>query len=126
MDYWTATQSTNFYLLLDKPRVYADLNGGWREGDNYVLWLNSSATESDLLYLGYSLASGLVVDFWTDDGDDEGNLDPLLFRGKVDYDEEKQKWFAVTPWDSFQHASKLKQKPSEPAHNAERAAAHAR
>ncbi len=106
MEYWTATQ-TEFYRLLDKPRVYADLNGGWREGGNYILWLNSIATESDLLYLGYSLASGLVVDFWTDDGDDEGNLDPLLFQGKVEYDQEKQKWFAVAPWNDFYHASEL-------------------
>lgn len=105
----TLTSSeTDFYPLLDKPRVYADLNGGWRDGDNYVLWLNSSATERDLRYFGHALTPGLVLDFWTDDGDDEGNLDPLLFQGKVGFDEEKQNWYAVASWNDFHNASELK------------------
>jgi len=100
---------TDFYPLLDKPRVYADLNGGWRDGDNYVLWLNSSATERDLRHFGRALTPGLVLDFWTDDGDDEGNLDPLLFQGEVGFDEEKQNWYAVAPWNDFHNASELKE-----------------
>ena len=100
---------TGFYPLLNKPRVYADLNGGWRDGDNYILWLNSSATESDLQYLGYTLTPGLVLDFWTDDGDDEGNLDPLLFQGKTGFDEEKQTWYAIASWNDFHNASELKE-----------------
>ena len=97
----------NWQKLLDKPRVYADLNGGWRVGDEYIVPLNSRATEKDLQSLGHVLTPGLSVDFWTDDGDDEGNLDPLLFQGKVQFDEDTQKWVAVADWDGFHNASEL-------------------
>lgn len=93
--------------LLDKARVYADLNGGWRVEEEYVVPLNSSATENDLQILGYRLMPGLVVDFWTDDGDDEGNLDPLLFQGVIQFDEDTQRWIAVADWNGFQNASEL-------------------
>ena len=92
-------------MELDKPRVYADLNGGWRQGDHYTLTLDSSATERDLQRLGLTLVSGLTVDFWSDDGDDEGNPDPLLFQGVVEFDQARQKWVAVTRWHDFKHAS---------------------
>lgn len=95
--------------LLDKPRVYADLNGGWRVEDEYVVPLNSSATENDLHTLGYRLMPGLVVDFWTDDGDDAGDLDPLLFQGVIQFDKETQHWVAVADWNGFQNASELGQ-----------------
>ncbi|MDQ2798731.1 MAG: hypothetical protein M3Y13_03700, partial [Armatimonadota bacterium] len=66
----------NCQHLLDKPRVYADLNGGGKIGDNYIVPLNSRATEADLRLLGHALSPGQMVNFWTDDGDDEGNPDP--------------------------------------------------
>ena len=117
--------ATGFYPLLDKPRVYADLNGGWKDGDKYNLWLNSTATESDLRCLGYSLVPGLVVDFWTDDTDDEGNLDPLLFQGEVEFDEDKRKWYAVTSWNGFYAASEIKQTQAGSIHSPERLVTHA-
>ena len=98
----------NCQHLLDKPRVYADLSAGWTEGDNYIVPLNSRATESDLNLLGNALTPGLVVDFWTDDGDAAGNPDPLLFQGVIQFEESLQKWIAVTAWKEFQHASELK------------------
>jgi hypothetical protein len=98
----------NWQTLLDKPRVYADLNGGWRHGDDYTFFLDSRTTDADLQRLGYSLTAGLKVDFWTDDGDDEGNPDPLLFRGMIQFHEETQKWVAVTGWNDFRHASEIK------------------
>ena len=97
--------------LVDKPRVYADLNAGWKAGDNYIVPLNSHATQSDLRQLGYSLTPGLAIDFWTDDGDDAGNLDPLLFQCIIQFDEDSQHWIAVAVWNDFSHASELD--PSE-------------
>ncbi len=93
--------------LLDKPRIYADLNGGWRKENNYVVPLNSSATENDLHLLGYTLSPGLTIDFWTDDGDDDGNLDPLLFQGVIRFEEDTQRWVAVAQWNEFHHASEI-------------------
>lgn len=116
----------NCQQLLDKPRIYADLNGGWRSGDQYVVLLNSHATESDLRQPGYTLKPGLVLDFWTDDSDEDGNLDPLLFQGEVGFDEETQNWYVATSWGGFTHASELNQPQAEPARSAERElAAHA-
>ncbi len=77
-------------------------------GDDYIIPLNSHATESDLRQLGHSLTPGLVMDFWTDDGDDEGSPDPLLFRGVIRFDEDSQNWVAVTGWNGFRNASGLK------------------
>ncbi len=115
METLTAVQ-LNCQHLLDKPRVYADLNGGWPQGDAYIFSLNSRATESDMRYLGYSLTPGLVLDFWTDDGDDDGNPDPLLFRAMIQFDEDLQKWIGVADNDSFLHASEVKQvQAQEPA-----------
>lgn len=71
--------------------MYADLNAGWKKGNEYIVPLNSRTTESDLRQLGYSpLIPGLAVDFWTDDGDDEGRPDPLLFQGVTRFDEDTQ------------------------------------
>lgn len=95
--------------LLDKPRVYADLNAGWKKGAEYIVPLNSRATESDLRQLGYfPLSPDLALDFWADDGDDEGRPDPLLFRGVTRFDEDTQGWVAVTGWNDFRHASEMK------------------
>ena len=93
--------------LLDKPRIYADLNGGWRKENNYVVPLNSLATENDLHLLGYTLNPGLTLDFWTDDGDNDGNLDPLLFQGVIQFDNDTQHWVAVAQWTEFHHASEI-------------------
>ncbi|MGI4790368.1 MAG: hypothetical protein ACRYFS_16135 [Janthinobacterium lividum] len=106
METLTADQS-NWRQLLDKPRVYADLNGGGRIGDKYIVPLNSRATEGDLRLLGHVLMPGLVLNFWTDDGDDECNPDPLLFQATVQFDEDTQKWVAIADWNGFYHASKL-------------------
>ena len=82
---------TNCHALLDKPRIYADLNGGGRIGDKHIIPLNSSAT----------------MDFWTDDGDDDGNLDPLLFQGVIQFEEDTQRWVAVAQWNEFHHAFEI-------------------
>ena len=97
----------NCHTLLDKPRIYADLNGGGRIEDKYIVPLNSSATMEDLHLLGYTLSPGLTIDFWTDDGDDDGNLDPLLFQGVIQFEENTQRWVAVAQWNEFHHASEI-------------------
>lgn len=97
----------NYQHLLDKPRVYADLNAGWKTGGSYFVPLNSRATQDDLRQLGRSLTPGVAVDFWTDDGDDAGNPDPLLFQGVIHFDENTQSLVAVTAWSDFRNASEL-------------------
>ena len=112
-----ASARLNCQHLLDKPRAYVDLNAGWPRESHYVVPLSSRATEGDLQLLGHSLTPGLLVDFWTDDGDGEGHPDPLLFRGRIEFNEDVQKWVAVAGLDGFRHASEqegIKQE-AEPA-----------
>ncbi len=103
-----STPQTDWQRLLDKPRIYADLNGGYREGEFYIVRLNSSATQDDLQKQGVLIREGSEIAFWTDDGDDKGNPDPLLFTGKLHRDEDSHQWVAVTEWAGFRSASELR------------------
>ena len=95
--------------LLDKPRIYADLNGGHRDGGVYVVRLDSRATEGDLQKQGVHVREGLRLDFWADDGDEDGNPDPLLFKETLRLDSDLHQWVAVAAWDGFQPASEVRQ-----------------
>lgn len=98
-------QNVNWKKLLDKPRVYLDLNSGSRVGDSYIALLDSRATSADIRENGLILEEGLAVDFWSDDGDDNGRPNPLIFRGIVHFDESLAQWTAVMDWNSFTHVS---------------------
>lgn len=104
--------------LLDRPRVYVDLNGGGRVGDTYIAPLDSRATAADLRQYGVTPQEGLRLHFWTDDGDEEGNPDPLLFTGSLHFSEEEGVWLAHMDWADFQHASEVREadrRQKEPA-----------
>ena len=98
----------DWQLLLDKPRIYADLNGGYRDGELYIVRLDSHATQSDLQKRGVPVREGAEIEFWTDDGDSDGNPDPLLFTGTLHLDENIRQWVAVTKWAGFRSASELR------------------
>lgn len=102
------SERLNCQHLLDKPRAYVDLNAGWPTESHYVFPINSRATETDLRALGFSLTPGVVADFWTDDRDGEGNPDPLLFQGVIEFNEDVQKWVGVADLNGFRNASELK------------------
>lgn len=94
--------------LLDRPRVYVDLNGGGRVGDTYIASLDSRATAADLLKFGITPQEGMRLHFWTDDGDAEGNPDPLLFMGSLHFSEEEGVWMAHIDWNGFRNASEVR------------------
>lgn len=99
---------------MSSQRVYADLNK-WEEVDgDFRVILTTMGTQQDLRKYGIALKEGLALSFWMDDGDDEGNLDPLYFDGILHYNEESQNWVAVVDRKSICNASELR-KQSAPA-----------
>jgi hypothetical protein len=71
-------------------------------GRNY---LNQIGTLRDIARLGLDLREGLIVAFYDQDGDGEGNRDDLLFEGTVPYDDDKKCWYAIIDQKSWHHRS---------------------
>jgi hypothetical protein len=59
----------------------------------------------DLEAEGIVPAPGMRLQFYTDDGDDKGELDCLLFSGIVQFDQTTGQWYAEIDRDSFCHES---------------------
>lgn len=93
---------------MDKPQIYADLNK-WEEVEGqFRVILTTRGTHEDLQKHGLTLKEGMTLDFWTDDGDAEGNSDPLYFQGVVTYDPKANCWTAAVNPEAIHHASEEK------------------
>jgi hypothetical protein len=93
--------------LMGKPRVYADMH---KTDGSRRLVLVCRGTHEDLQHYKITLQEGLALDFWTDDADDAGNADPLLFEGVVHYDHAKEHWVAAIDWNNIRNASEDKRR----------------
>ena len=71
-------------------------------GRNY---LKQIGTLRDIAKTGLQLREGMVVDFYDQDGDGEGNRGDLLFEGTVHYDSEEKRWYAIIDPRSWRHQS---------------------
>ena len=96
-------------MNFDKARIYADLMkwGGIRGSARGVI-LTCRGTHEDLQKHDIQFEEGKTYSFWTDDGDDEGNFDPLYFDGIVEYDHKAGYWVAWVDWEAIIHASATK------------------
>jgi hypothetical protein len=52
----------------------------------------------------------MVIAFYDQDGDGEGNRDDLLFEGTVHYDAERECWYAIIDQNSWRHRSQERPK----------------
>ena len=93
---------------MGSQRIYSDLNKWEEVNGEFRVILTTMGTHQDLRKYGISLKEGLALDFWMDNGDDEGNLDPLYFNGIVHYDASGQNWVAVVDHENIHNASELK------------------
>ena len=84
-----------------KDRIY--LYPGTGEGEPH--YLDRLGTIEDLASTGKILEEGMTVQFWTDDADEAGDTDNLLFEGIVHFDATCQKWYAMIDHKSFRHES---------------------
>ncbi len=90
-------------------RIY--LYPGLGEGEPH--YLDLVGTIKDLAESGLTLTEGMKVDFWMDDGNDDGEEDNLLFEGTVHFDPKRQQWYALIDHTSFHHESDERAKPSK-------------
>lgn len=87
---------------MSNPKVYADFQN---LDDFNRLRLTCVGTQEDLSRHGMELKEGLVLTFYTDDADDEGNADDLLIEGTVTYSNDEQCWVAQVDWNAIRHES---------------------
>jgi hypothetical protein len=84
------------------PRVYADFQN---IDDANRLRLTCTGTRQDLAHHGIQLHEGLVLTFYSDDADEQGQSDELRVEGRVHYDLEGRCWVASIDWAAIRHAS---------------------
>jgi hypothetical protein len=84
------------------PRVYADFQN--LDAANR-LRLTCAGTLQDLVQHGLQLHEGLVLTFYSDDADDQGQPDELRVEGVVHYDPAGHCWVATIDWAAIHHAS---------------------
>lgn len=86
-------------------RIYLYLGAG-RDGRHVF----SKGTFDDLKAAEIEPLAGLRLEFYSDDANDLGAQDNLLFEGVVGYDKDEATWYAVIDWDSLRHESQTKLK----------------
>lgn len=89
-------------------RIYADFQ---KTDDHGRLVLSTRGTRHDLERAGIELQEGLMLTFYMDDADDEGNPDPIVAEGTVRFDDSIRQWVAEIDWDAVRNESQLN--PSE-------------
>ena len=87
---------------MSTPRVYADFQN---LDDANRLRLTCAGTLQDLQRQEIQLQEGLVLTFYSDDADDQGQPDELRVEGVVHYDADGQCWVATVDWATLRHAS---------------------
>jgi hypothetical protein len=93
-----------------KPRVYADFHNADSQGR---LRLNCIGTIEDLAEQHIDLRAGLLLTLYSDDLDDEGQLDELLVDGVVSFSEHEHCWVAAIDWAAIHHASESQGSPAD-------------
>jgi len=105
-------------MAMSKPRIYADFHN---LDDSNRLRLTCAGTIEDLARQRVELREGLVLTFYMDDADDQGEADELRADGAVHYDESERCWVASVDWSAIRHASEEGNsitdapRPSDPA-----------
>ena len=84
--------------------IYADLQ---KTDDDGRLVLTTHGTLRDLVANNISLKGGLKLLFYSDDADDAGNQDNLVFEGIIQYDETNNRWLAQIDWNAIKNLSGL-------------------
>jgi hypothetical protein len=84
------------------PKIYADFHN---LDDSNGLRLTCAGTQEDLARQCIELYEGMVLTFYMDDADDQGEPDELRAEGVDHYDESESTWIASVDWSAILHAS---------------------
>jgi hypothetical protein len=102
---------------MSHPKVYADFQN---LDDTNRLRLNCAGTIDDLARQCIELKEGMVLTFYMDDANEQGEDDELQAEGIVHHDERERTWVASIDWSAIRHASddgkmtEAAPKPSDP------------
>ena len=84
------------------PKIYADFHNADPQGR---VRLNCIGTIEDLTKQRVELRDGLNLTLYSDDANEQGQLDELSVDGVVGYSEEERVWVATIDWAGIRHAS---------------------
>lgn len=85
--------------------ICADIN---KYDDRRRILLTTVGTLHDLDRFKITLVDGLRLVFYSDDADEYGRPDNLVFEGTVEFDEARNRWVASIDWTNFRHMSDLR------------------
>lgn len=102
-----AAEMNNTDSSAERPRIYGDFNKWSGDGQSWWLILTCRGTFDDLARLDLQLSEGLVLTFYSDDGDEQGNPDDLEADGHCHFDAEKNYWIGIID-SPTRHASDRK------------------
>lgn len=85
-----------------KPKIYVDFHNADTLGR---IRLNCTGTIEDLAQQQVELREGLNLTLYSDDLDEQGQLDELLVEGIVSFSEGEHCWVATIDWAAIHHAS---------------------
>ncbi len=86
---------------MSRPKVYADFQN---LDDTNRLRLTCAGTIDDPASQCIELQEGMVLAFYTDDANEQGEYDELRAEGMVHYDERESSWVASVDWSAVRHA----------------------
>ena len=92
-----------------RPRIYADFRNADSQGR---VRLNCTGTIEDLAEQHVELREGMQLTLYSDDLDDQGQLDELLAEGIASFSKEEHCWVAIIDWNAIHHASETPQSRS--------------
>lgn len=87
---------------MPRPKVYVDFHNSDIQGR---LRLNCNGTTEDLARQAITLHEGMVLTVYSDDLDENGQLDELLVDGIASFSKEEECWVATIDRSSIRHAS---------------------
>jgi hypothetical protein len=93
-----------------RPKIYADFHNADANGR---LRLDCVGTIEDLARQGITLHEGMLLTLYSDDLDDNGQLDELLVNGVVSFSEEEHCWVAAIDWSAIRHGSEEQMTPAD-------------
>jgi hypothetical protein len=93
--------------MLDSKRIYVDFI---KLDEDRRLILSCRGTHNDLARYNIKLEEGLVLTFYSDDADDDGNNDDLVVQGTVHYNTNLNEWVASINWEDIKHVSDYQKK----------------
>ena len=91
------------------PRIYVDFHNADGQGR---IRLNCVGTTEDLARHQIELRDGTTLTLYSDDLDEQGQLDELQVMGVVSFSPDENCWVAAIDWSAIRHVSEVGVSPT--------------